>query len=85
MGWIETWTQLIEVEEPLVSLRHTFRFARDELEPVSDSTLRFRSRDEIEESLDATGFRLREVRDAPDRPGLELVFFARCDAPAAGR
>ena len=78
VGWIETWTQLIEVEEPLVSFRHTFRFARDDLELVSDSTLRFRSREEIEQSLDATGFRLSEVRDAPDRPGLELVFFAQC-------
>jgi len=77
VGRIETWTQLIEVEEPLVSFRHTFRFDRDDLELVSDSTLRFRSRDEIEESLDAAGFRPREVRDAPDRPGLEFVFLAQ--------
>jgi ubiquinone/menaquinone biosynthesis C-methylase UbiE len=81
VGRVETWTQLIEVQEPLVSFRHTFRFARDDAELVSDSTLRFRSRDEIAGSLDATGFRLREVRDAPDRPGMEFVFFAQRDAP----
>ncbi len=80
VGRVETWTQLIEVHESLVSFRHTFRFARDDAEFVSDSTLRFRSRDEIAESLDATGFHLRTVRDAPDRPGLEFVFFAQRDA-----
>ena len=81
VGRVEAWTQLIEVQEPLVSFRHTFRFATDDAELVSDSTLRFRSRDEIARSLDATGFRVREVRDAPDRPGLECVFFAQRNAP----
>ena len=81
VGRVETWTQLIEVQEPLVSFRHTFRFARDDAEVVSDSTLRFRSRDELAGSLDAASFRLREVRDAPDRPGLEFVFFAQRDVP----
>ena len=27
-------------------------------------------------SLERAGFRLEEVRDAPDRPGLEMVFLA---------
>ena len=43
----------------------------------SRSTLRFRTRTEVEASLDAAGFRLDEVRGAPDRPGRELVFIAR--------
>ena len=47
---------------------------------ASHSTLRFRGREEIADSLEATGFRLRSVRDAPDRPGLELVFFAQLRA-----
>jgi hypothetical protein len=44
---------------------------------TSDSTLRFRERAEILESLRLAGFRLRELRGAPDRPGLEFVFIAQ--------
>jgi hypothetical protein len=44
---------------------------------TSDSTLRFRSRVEVEESLVDAGFVVDEVRDAPDRPGREFVFVAR--------
>jgi hypothetical protein len=44
---------------------------------TSDSTLRFRRRDEITVSLMSAGFVLEDVRDAPDRPGRELVFVAR--------
>jgi hypothetical protein len=43
----------------------------------SDSTLRFRSRDEDLASLAAAGFAVIDVRDTPDRPGLELVFVAQ--------
>ncbi|MCW2595204.1 MAG: cypM [Jatrophihabitans sp.] len=43
----------------------------------SDSTLRFRERDEVEADLVAHGFVPDEVRDAPDRPGREFVFCAR--------
>jgi hypothetical protein len=43
----------------------------------SQSTLRFRDRGEIADSLAAAGYRLDGVRDAPDRPGLEFVFIAR--------
>ena len=44
---------------------------------VSDSTLRFRSRDELTNSLIAASLVVDEIRDAPDRPGRELVFIAR--------
>lgn len=44
---------------------------------TSVSTLRFYGRDEIEASLNAAGFEVDEVLDAPDRPGLEWVFVAR--------
>jgi hypothetical protein len=43
---------------------------------TSDSTLRFRARDEVEATLIEQGYVVDEVRDAPDRPGRELVFFA---------
>jgi hypothetical protein len=42
---------------------------------TSDSTLRFRSRDEVA-SLLASDYRVLDVRDAPDRPGREYVFIA---------
>lgn len=43
----------------------------------STSTLRFRSREEITVDLDRCGFEIVDVRDAPDRPGKEMVFLAR--------
>ena len=44
---------------------------------TSESTLRFRHRDEVTASLAAAGYVVDEVRQAPDRPGRELVFIAR--------
>jgi SAM-dependent methyltransferase len=79
VGLVRTWTELLAVQEPLVSFRHVFRFAQDGSELVSVSTLRFRDRDEIARSLEAAGFQLRAVQDAPDRPGLEFVFLAQHD------
>ena len=77
VGEVEKWTELINVALPLVSFRSTFLFraSRDVL--ASDSTLRFRQRMEVEEQLRAAGYVLDDVRDAPDRPGREFVFFAR--------
>jgi len=43
---------------------------------TSDSTLRFRSHDELTHSLVAVGLVVDEVRGAPDRPGREFVFIA---------
>jgi hypothetical protein len=42
-----------------------------------DSTLRFREREEVEAALVARGYVVDDFRGAPDRPGRELVFFAR--------
>ncbi len=61
----------------LVTFRATYVCTSDGTVLTSDSTLRFRHRQEVEESLLATGFVVDEVRDAPDRPGRELVFVAR--------
>ncbi|MEV0292152.1 hypothetical protein [Nocardia sp. NPDC050710] len=65
------------VRLPFVSFRHTYRFLTDGAIITSDSTLRFRSRDEIESSLIACGYHLQDVREAPDRPGREFVFIAK--------
>ena len=77
IGPVETWTDLTEVEGNLVSFRMTFVFGRDGAVLASDSTLRFRSRDELADSLIAANLAVDEVRDAPDRPGREFVFIAR--------
>lgn len=77
VGLLESWVDVTAVELPYVSIRHTFLFGADGTELTSDSTLRFRSRAEIAVSLDTAGFQVSEVRDAPDRPGLEMVFIAR--------
>jgi SAM-dependent methyltransferase len=76
VGVVENWCDLIEVADSLVTFRGTFIFASDGTVLTSDSTLRFRSREEVERSLHAAGFVVDEVRDAPDRPGRELVFVA---------
>ena len=77
VGLVDTWIELTKVELPYVSFSHTFRFWADGTELTSDSTLRFRARDEVAETLDAARLHLREIRDAPDRPGREFVFVAR--------
>ncbi len=77
VGGVETWCELLAAEKPLVSFRWTTVFDADDATLTSDSTLRFRERDELEASLAEAGFEVVEVRDAPDRPGREWVFVAR--------
>ncbi|MFF8574405.1 class I SAM-dependent methyltransferase [Streptomyces sp. NPDC015408] len=76
-GAVESWCDLLDVSGPLVTFRWTYVFAADGEVLTSDSTLRFRDRAEVEADLTGRGFEVREVRDAPDRPGRELVFLAR--------
>lgn len=76
-GLVEHWVELTDVRMPLVSFRHTFRFIDAGDTVTSDSTLRFRDRDEIASTLTANGYTIDEVRDAPDRPGREFVVIAR--------
>lgn len=75
-GVVERWV-LTRVENPFVSFRFTYIFKNDGAVITSDSTLRFRSREEITNSLKDAGMSLDEVREAPDRPGREFVFIAR--------
>jgi SAM-dependent methyltransferase len=76
VGHVETWVALTDVRLPLVSFRTTFVFAADGATCHSDSTLCFREPTAIDEALQTAGFVVTEVRDAPDRPGRELVFLA---------
>ena len=74
-GPVRHWVQLIAVDLPLVTFEAVRVF--DDQTLTSFSTLRFRSQDEVAESLAASGYHIREVREAPDRPGRELVFVAQ--------
>ncbi|MEU6484072.1 class I SAM-dependent methyltransferase [Streptomyces sp. NPDC046887] len=76
-GSVASWVRLLDVSLPLVTFRWTYVFAADGQVLTSDSTLRFREREEVEGDLVACGYVLEEVRDAPDRPGREFVFVAR--------
>ena len=77
VGAVQTWEDLLKVSGELVSFRSTNVFESDGAVLTSDSTLRFRPRDELAASLAAAGYVVDEVRQAPDRPGRELVFVAR--------
>jgi SAM-dependent methyltransferase len=76
VGAVESWVDVTDISGPLVSFRTTVVFASDGAVLTSDSTLRFRERDEVEGDLFAHGYVLDEVRGAPDRPGREFVFIA---------
>ncbi|MDC2960416.1 class I SAM-dependent methyltransferase [Streptomyces gilvifuscus] len=77
VGSVESWVQLIDVGWPLVTFRWTYVFAADGQVLTSDSTLRFRERNEVETDLAAHGYVVEDVRDAPDQPGREFVFLGR--------
>lgn len=80
VGPVRTWHEVVRTEEGPDGLLVTFdamNVLPDGTELASSSTLRFPTREQVESSLVATGFELVEVRDAPDRPGLEWVFVAR--------
>lgn len=76
IGEVDGWCEVTEVSQQLVSFRWTYVFASDGQVITSDSTLRFREKAEIEKTLINSGFMVREIRDAPDRPGKEFVFMA---------
>jgi len=77
VGVVESWEEVTDVTGDLVTFRSLTRFHRDDLVLESTSTLRFRERPDVEASLRQEGFETVDVRDAPDRPGRELVFLAR--------
>ncbi|BEL04906.1 class I SAM-dependent methyltransferase [Actinoplanes sichuanensis] len=71
--------QLTDVRLPYVSFRDTYTFADGDV-LTSDSTLRFRDRHELDAGLTAAGFRITDVRQAPDRPAMQRVFL--CEKPS---
>lgn len=79
VGPVTDWVQVTDVvgDGELVTFESPNIFEVDGTVITSRSTLRFRSREAVEASLLAAGFEVDEVRDAPDRPGRELVFIAR--------
>jgi SAM-dependent methyltransferase len=81
IGPVEQRREVTHVSLPFVSFRYTYRFLADGTVVTSESTLRFRSRDEVESSLVAQGYRVLDVREAPDRPGREFVFIAEHATP----
>ncbi|WP_320780521.1 class I SAM-dependent methyltransferase [Streptomyces sp. CRN 30] len=83
VGAVESRVRVTDVSEPLVTYRWTYVFAADGQVLTSDSTLRFREREEVEADLVARGYVVDGVRDAPDRPGREFVLVAR--RPGTGR
>jgi SAM-dependent methyltransferase len=76
VGLVRSWHQVSEVDGPLVSFRYHVALESGRT-LTSTSTLRFRTRDEVADALRAAGFDEPEMREASDRPGLELVFIAR--------
>jgi len=61
-----------EVALPLVTFEGSTVIGEEIMR--STSTLRFRERNELECDLSRYGFNVLDVRDAPDRPGKEMVF-----------
>jgi len=64
-----------EVALPLVTFEGSTAIGEEIMR--STSTLRFRERNELERDLSRHGFNVLEVRDAPDRPGKEMVFLTQ--------
>jgi SAM-dependent methyltransferase len=76
VGGFQGWHDVTDVSGEFVTFRATYIFESDGAVLTADSTLRFRSRNAVAESLTAAGFTIEEIRDAPDRPGKEFVFIA---------
>jgi SAM-dependent methyltransferase len=76
-GRVESWVEVTGVDGELVTFRSTLVF--EDATITSESTLRFRNRASLSADLAAAGFVVDDVRDAPDRPGRELVFVASRD------
>jgi len=75
IGHVEIWQEVLDVTDRRVAFRTSYQL-EDKLVAV-DTTLRWRTEQELRLSLAAAGFETIDVRDAPDRPGREYVFIAR--------
>ena len=75
-GRVESWVESTALRWPLLDFRMIVVLV-DGTTVLSESTLRYRTLDEWRELLDAAGFDVVEVMDAPDRPGREWIVVAR--------
>jgi SAM-dependent methyltransferase len=75
-GTLESWDEVTETAGELVTFRSTILFPDGDA-LMTESTLRFRTRSEVVDDLVECGYAVSDVREAPDRPGRELVFIAR--------
>ena len=76
VGEVEDWVEVTRVDGELVTFESPTVFRADGARYESTSTLRFRPLSAIVRDLERAGFAVREVRDAPDRPGREWVVVA---------
>ncbi len=76
LGYVEGWCDVTAAAEGFVSFRWTYVFESDGQVLTSDSTLRFREAGEIIHSLEKSGYAVKDIRGAPDRPQQEFVFIA---------
>lgn len=76
VGTVRDVFEVVDVQEPYVTIRSDNTLPDGSIVP-NESTLIFRSMPELERTLAAAGFTIREVRDAPDRPGREWVVIAQ--------
>lgn len=77
LGFVEGWVDLVNIKGNLVSFRWSYNFESDNKIFTSDSTLIFRKKQEIIDTLQLVGFSIFDIRDAPDRKGDEFVFIAQ--------
>ena len=70
-------SEVTDIRGDLVSFQSIFTFEAGGTTLDSESTLRLRRGEKVADSLMAAGFVVDDLRDAPDRPGRELVFVAR--------
>ena len=75
LGVVESWHEVTAVSGGIVSFKSTCTFPDGEV-VITDSRLRFRTREQVETDLARHHFVVDDVRDAPDRPGREFVFIA---------
>jgi SAM-dependent methyltransferase len=76
-GPVRTWVEVTDVRGDLVSFRWSFSFEVDGALLTSDSTLRFRTLEQLTDAVRSAGLVVDDVRDARDRPGAEYVVLAR--------
>ncbi|MGO1834718.1 MAG: class I SAM-dependent methyltransferase [Actinomycetaceae bacterium] len=77
VGEVEDWVQVTAVDGELVTFESPTIFHADGERVDSTSTLRFRTRAAIEDSLRTAGFDPAEVRDLAYAPGRSWLYLAR--------